>query len=85
MKTITGNYKASDEKDYYYIALNLKTKEYIQIKNAGCTATAETLASEYFNEKEELYSECNLRVFFTKTCSELDLKFIPKKYHRYFK
>ncbi len=48
MKTITGNYKSSDGKDYFYIALNLKTKEYIQIKNAGCTATAETMAKRIF-------------------------------------
>lgn len=84
MKTIAGNYKSEDGQDYYNIVLNLETYEYIQIKNAGCTATAENLASEYFNKKEELYTERSLRVFFMGTCPELDLKFIPKKYHRYF-
>ena len=85
MKTITGNYKSEDGQNYYNTVLNLETYEYIQIKNAGCTATAENLASEYFNKKEELYKQRSLRVFFMGTYPELDLKFIPKKYHRYFK
>ena len=41
MKTITGNYKSEDGQNYYNTVLNLETYEYIQIKNAGCTATAE--------------------------------------------
>jgi len=84
MKMITGNYKSEDGQNYYSIVLNLETFEYVQIKNAGCAANAETLALEYFNEKEELYSQRSLRVFLVGTCSELNLKFIPKKYHRYF-
>lgn len=84
MKTITGNYKASDGKDYYYIALNLKTKECIQIKNAGCTATAETMAKEYFYANLGLYSNNEIKLFFHVTESKLNLKFIPKKYHKYF-
>lgn len=85
MKIITGNYKSEDGQDYYHIVLNLESHEYVQIKNARCIANAESLALEYFNEKEELYSERSLRGFFMGICSELDLKLIPKKYHRYFK
>ncbi len=84
MKTITGNYKSDDGKDYYYIALNLKTKEYIQIKNAGCTAAAETMAKEYFHVNLGLYSNNEIKLFFHVTESELNLKFIPEKYHKYF-
>jgi hypothetical protein len=85
MKTITGNYKSSDGKDYFYIALNLKTKEYIQIKNAGCTATAETMAKEYFHVNLGLYENNEIKIFFHSTHEEICLSFIPIKYHRYFK
>lgn len=85
MKTIEGTYKSSDGKDYYYIALNLKTKEYIQIKNAGCTALAERLAKEYFHANVGLYSLDEIKLFFHITHEEIYLPFIPKKYHKYFK
>ena len=83
--TLTGNYKAENGKDYYNIALNLGTGEYIQIKNASCTAVAEDMALEYFNTENCPYTSSMIRVFFQGTSPELNVSMIPKKYHRYFK
>lgn len=86
MKTLVGNYKAENGKDYYNIALNLGTGEYIQIKNASCTAVAEDMALKYFNEDPYCpYTSTMIKVFFQGTESELNMQFIPKKYHKYFK
>ena len=85
MKTVEGTYHAEDGKDYYYIALQMETGEYIQIKNAGCTATAERLAEEYFHANAGSYSLNEIKLFFHNTHEEICLSFIPKKYHKYFK
>lgn len=85
MKTLTGSYKAENGKDYYNIALNLGTGEYIQIKNASCTAVAEDMALAYFNENPACpYTSTMVKVFFQGTSSELNINMIPKKYHKYF-
>lgn len=84
MKTLTGTYKSETGLDYYYIALNLKTGEYVQIKNAGCEAVALTMAYEHFGVCYSLYAESDVKVFFHCNCSDIDLNRIPKKYHRYF-
>lgn len=82
---LTGNYKAENGKDYYDIVLNLGTGEYIQIKNASCTAVAEDMALKYFNEDPCCpYTSTMIKVFFQGTSAELDMTKIPKKYHRYF-
>lgn len=85
MTTLIGTYKAEDGKDYYEIALNCKTGEYVQIKNAGCTAVAKTMAYEYFHVCLGLYAEEDIKIFFHCNCNEVDLNRIPKKYHKYFK
>ena len=78
MESILGNYKSSDGKDYYNIALNLDTGEYVQIKNASCHAVACDMAEKYFSSN-------NIKVFFHSTFNELNLNMIPKKYRKYFK
>lgn len=55
MKTISGTYKADDGLDYYNVALNIKTGEFIMIKNAGCSAVAQDMANEYFQVSNNLY------------------------------
>ena len=85
MKTINGTYKADDGLDYYNVALNLKTGEFIMIKNAGCSAAAQDMANEYFLVINNLYSESDIKVFFQGNHSELYLNMIPKKYHKFFK
>ena len=85
MEQLIGNYKSDSGKDYYNIALNLLTGEYIQIKNASCTAIAEDMALKYFGNNGSLYGTNDIKIFFHNTDSELNLKYIPKKYHKYFK
>lgn len=85
MEMLTGTYKADNGKDYYNIALNLLTGEYILIKNASCTAIAEDMALEYFGKSGSIYGSNDIKIFFHDTESELNLKYIPKKYHKYFK
>ncbi|MBR6401781.1 MAG: hypothetical protein IKS48_00190 [Eubacterium sp.] len=84
MEILTGSYKAENGKDYYNIALNLGTGEYIQIKNASCTAVAEDMALKYFNTENCPYTSTMIKVFFQGTSPELNVSMIPKKYHRYF-
>ena len=85
MKIINGTYKADDGLDYYNIALNLKTGEYIMIKNASCSAVAYDMANEYFQVSNNLYLESGIKIFFQGNHSELYLDMIPKKYHKFFK
>ena len=84
MKTIEGTYKAENGKDYYYIALNLATDEYVQIKNAGCIPAAMEMAYDYFKIESNLYGHPVVKLFFHNTCDKLDLKMIPQKYCKYF-
>lgn len=83
MEFIEGNYKSDDGKDYYEIALNLDTNEKILIKNAGCTATALSLAMEFWNLKYSLYQEQKIKIFFIYDITNV-MGSIPKKYHKFF-
>lgn len=83
MEFIEGNYKSDDGKDYYEIALNLDNGEKILIKNAGCTATALSLAMEFWNLKYSLYQEQKIKIFFIYDITNV-MKSIPKKYHKFF-
>lgn len=84
METIKGTYKSADGKDYYELALNIQTKEKILIKNAGCTADAFYLACEKWGIKNSFFIQDNfIKIFFLGTSSEIDLKKIPKKYHKF--
>lgn len=83
MEFIEGSYKADDGKDYYEIALNLETSEKILIKNAGCTATALSLAMEFWNLKYSSYQEQKIKIFFIYDITNV-MKSIPKKYHKFF-
>ena len=76
---------SSDGKVYYNIALNLSTGESIRIKNAGCTAAAQTVACEYFGVPDNALAYKTVKIFFQNTSAELNLNMIPKKYHKYFK
>ena len=85
MEMIKGNYVASDGKDYYNVGLNLSTGEIVMIKNASCTACAMDLACRYFGVENKMFINDCVKVFFHSTEPELNLKYIPKKYHKYFK
>lgn len=82
---IDGQYKSSDGKIYYFIALYLATGEYIRIRNAGCQAAAEGIACDFFHIENNSYAYKQIKIFFQNTSAELDMKWIPKKYHKYFK
>lgn len=82
---IDGQYKSSDGKIYYFIALYLATGKYIRIKNAGCQAAAESIGCDFFHVENNSYAYKQVKVFFQNTSAELDMKWIPKKYHKYFK
>ena len=85
MRELKGNYKSSDGKDYFTVALNTRTGEKILIKNAGCSAAALTIAMDYWFINYELYYKSGIKLFFLNTSKEIDLNKIPKKYHKYFK
>ena len=82
---IDGQYKSSDGKTYYFIALNLTTGKYIRIRNAGCQAEAMSIACDFFHELNYAYAYKQVKIFFQNTSAELDMNCIPKKYHKYFK
>ena len=67
MKTLVSDYKASDGKDYFNVALNIATGQAIMIKNASCTAEAVEIANNYFSCNNHLYSLQNIKVFFMVT------------------
>jgi len=80
MTTLTGNY----DKTYYYFALDLLTKEVVRIKNAGCNRAAEKLMINYL-KLEDVPANCKrIKLFFHAVSPEPNLKYIPKKYHKYF-
>ena len=87
MKLIVGNYKASNNKNYYNIVLNLKTKEKILIKNASCSADAFDIASKYFclEYRSSILNE--IKIFFIGDDVALlnYLDRVPKKYKKFFK
>lgn len=85
IKEINGKAVSADGKTYYYIALCLKTGEYIRIKNAGCDAAAMDIACTEFCVDYDGNAFYKVKVFFQGTSSELNLNMIPKKYHKYFK
>lgn len=84
MIELDGKAVSSDKKDYYYYALNLSNGEIIRIKNAGCQAASENMACVYWNIENNALSYRTVKVFFHNTEKELNLKFVPKKYHKYF-
>lgn len=85
IELLTGNYVSSDGNDYYNIVLNLGTGEYVQVKNASCSAIAVDMALEYFNlSPYHLYTPDMVKLFFMGTSPELRMERIPKKYHKYF-
>lgn len=84
MQELIGTYKAGDGKDYFYVALNIKTGEKVLIKNAGCEAAAIDMAAKHWDLNYYLYSSSGIRIFFLGTSKEIDLNRIPKKYHKYF-
>lgn len=84
MQELRGNYKASDGKDYFYVALNTKKSEKVLIKNAGCDAAAYTMALDYWFINYALYQKSGIKLFFLGSSKEIDLNKIPKKYHKYF-
>lgn len=83
METIKGTYKSEDGHNYYELALNLKTGDKVLIENASCTAVAQELAEKYFSINSSLYIPNNVKIFFLGTSPEIDLKKIPKKYHKF--
>ena len=85
MKTLTGSYKAEDGLDYFELALNLKTKEAVFIKNAGCKATAEKIACEYFKIECDGLAFKAIKIFFQGNNKKIKLSAVPKKYHRFIK
>lgn len=84
METIKGTYKSEDGHNYYELALNLKTGDKVLIENAGCTADAFYLACEKWEIKNSFFIQDNfIKIFFLGTSPEIDLKKIPKKYHKF--
>ena len=84
IKEIDHKHISDDGKTYYYIALRLKTGEYIRIKNAGCDAVALDVACAHWCVDYDGNVYKRIKVFFQGTSPELNLNMIPKKYHKYF-
>lgn len=85
MKELNGCYISGDDKDYFWVALNPRNCEKVLIKNAGCEASAVELVMNYWCLNYALYNSTGVKMFFLGTSKEIDLKKIPKKYHKYFK
>ena len=85
MTELVGSYKSSDNKDYYYIALNTNNNETVLVKNAGCTAVAIDMVMKHWKIDYCLYNSSGIKMFFLGTSKEINLNRIPKKYHKCFK
>lgn len=85
MKTIDLNNNDYDKNNNYYkIVLDLETKEYFQIKNAGCFASLENYLAEEYKIKFSQVSN-RFKIFSMGTDDFLNINKIYKKYHKYFK
>lgn len=82
--TLEGNYKADDGNDYYELALNLESGEFVKIKNASCTAVAEEMACEYFGVPCNGMTYKTIKIIFLGTSPNVDINKLPKKYQKYW-
>lgn len=74
----------SDGRDFYWIILNLKTREYIRVKNSSCSANALKTACQYFGIDWNWQTQDTLKDFFMGS-EKFNINRIPKKYWSLFK
>ena len=86
MEFLDGDYEADNVKNYFEIALNLKTGDKVLIKNASCTAVALEMALKLWGEEYSLYQKNLIKIFYIgddEAMTDVYSK-IPKKYKKYF-
>ena len=82
MLMLKGDYQSEDGKNYYYLALNLETKESVLIENASCSASAESMAMNHFHLNNNIFTT-QLKIFFLG--DSINFNRVPKKYQKFLK